>query len=279
MKKFKTPIFPLYALIIAFLISSCKNETQPPSKTDETSTNTSKVADKQPETTSLPTSSLETNDNLYAWVDKLRIRDKSSTKGKAITQVQSKDALVFTGEKSSTSETIVLRGVAYHEPWLKVKAPDDKIGWVFGGAVKKKGEEKGNDIIDDINFSFPYFGKYDLNDWKNLGSKDESGGDAEITTTIYQKGLKFIEVSIVEVGDYGYSRNYKLMDDKKNILRERRLNFSADVDFRELTETVKDYTASPNKIYSRTQKIEKHHSQLNAKPILVNGEWQESELK
>ena len=152
------------------------------------------------------------------------------------------------------------------------------MGWVFGGAVKQEDEEKGNVPISDTDFTFPYFGKYNMENWKNLGSRDESGGDAAITTTTYQKGLRLLEISIVEVGDYGYIRSYKLMDDSRKLLRERTLNFTADMEFQELTETIKNYTTDPKKVYTRMQKIHKPLALLNNKPLMVNGSWTIEEL-
>ena len=218
---------------------------------------------------------VESDEALYAWVDKLNIRNQKGTKAKVIGNVSSKDKLVYAGEKSDKNDVIVLRGKAYDEPWLKVKTPDGKEGWVFGGAVKRKDEEKGNDLITDKKFSFPYFGTYDLSEWKKMDSTDESGGDAEIGTTSYQKGYRVLEVSDVEVGDYGYQRNQTLKDMDGKILRKRSFSWSADVDFNEAREEVIDFNSNPAKKYTRTQKFDRHFSRLNAKPVMVNGVWKE----
>ena len=114
---------------------------------------------------------LQTKDLLYAWVDKLNIRDTPKLEGKTIASVDNQEALEFTGEKSRQSETIVLRGVAYDEPSLKVITSDQKEGWVFGGAVKRKGEDKGNGLMTETDFDLPYFGRFDLKDWTRQPSK------------------------------------------------------------------------------------------------------------
>ncbi|MFT7453137.1 MAG: hypothetical protein ACI9VN_003874, partial [Patescibacteria group bacterium] len=107
----------------------------------------------------------------------------------------------------------------------------------------------------------------------------EGGGDAEIITMIYKKGNQTLEISYVDVGDYGYGRTYKLRGAGNEMLKEREFHFSADPEMRELKETVKDFTKDPNVQYSRTQKIKKHSSQLNALPLMVDGTWMESKIK
>ena len=218
-------------------------------------------------------------DLVYNWVDDLTIRKAPGSTGEKITVVPRETPLEFTGEQSETTESIVLRGVCYDEPWLKVIAPDKTEGWVFGGAVKRKGEEKGNAILTDEVFEFPHFGSFNLREWEKGATKDESGGDAEIATTTYKKGNQVLEISRVDVGDYGYGRTYKLMDANNNILKERELNFSADAEMRELREVVKDYSTKPGKQYTRTQSLKKHHSQLNAWPLMVNGDWTEGSIE
>ncbi|MCP3930281.1 MAG: SH3 domain-containing protein [Bacteroidetes bacterium] len=269
-------------LALTFFVLSCQNSTkQNESASDATSSNS--TVETPGEKPKIPAKAVEleplkSKDLLYAWVDKLNIREKPGTSGKVVTTVQSDDALEFTGEKTDETETIVLRAVAYDEPWLKVITPDKKEGWVFGGAVKRKEETKGNGIIDDKKFDFPYFGSFNLKDWKKQSTKDESGGDAEILTTTYKKGDQILEISHIDVGDYGYGRTYKFMDIFGKTFRERELNFIADAEYRELREVVKDYASDPQKQYVRTQKFKKHSSQLNALPLMVNGHWTTSAI-
>ena len=147
-------------------------------------------------------------EKIYAWVDKLNIRDKASLKGKAIASVDSDDALEFTGTKSGTAETIVLRGVAYKDLWYKIETKDGKEGWVYGGAVKHKGETKGNDPITDTKFDFPYFGSYDLSIWKKISTKSE-GEEVDVTITTYQKGDQYLELTNAERGEFYYGYDFK----------------------------------------------------------------------
>lgn len=264
---FKTISLYLY---ICLLILSCKEEAKTKDVTDTKETITTKESKEE-------TSKTINDTNLYPWVDNLNIRNNASTKAKTIATASKNEPLQPTGKVSDQKETIVLRGVAYYEPWFEITTKDNKTGWVFGGTVKKKDEEKGNEIISDINFNFPYFGTYDLSTWKKMAPKDESGGDAEIETTVYQKGNLAMEVSIMEVGEYGYGRTYVLKENDA-ILKERNFQFTADMEFRELTEVVKDYTQNPPKQYSRSQPLDTHFIQLNAKPIMVNGDWKTTNL-
>lgn len=246
--------------------SSSANDSAKPT-TDKTKTSSN---DKKEETV------LEKNeaepfkekDMLYAWVDKLNIRDEASLKGKTINSVNSNDALEFTGEKSGNTETIVLRGVAYQDLWYKIITNDDQEGWVFGGAVKRKKEEKGNAPITETDFEFPHFGKFALSEWKKINSKSE-GEEVDVEITTYQKGDQFLEISSSSMGEFHYGYIHKLMDKTKNLLKERSFSFTGDG--LELNESVKDFSKKTE--YKRSQKLEKHFYQLNAKPLMVNGVW------
>jgi hypothetical protein len=111
---------------------------------------------------------LEAGKTLYAWVDRLNIRETPDLKAKVIANVSSQNPLLFTGNKSELTHSVLLRGVVYEDYWLEVKTPDDSSGWVFGGAVKMAGEEKGNPAPFDPDFlQYPYFGTFDLSNGKN----------------------------------------------------------------------------------------------------------------
>lgn len=253
---------------------SCSNKKTDTSTREKVEQNT----DVQTSENSASSSIYSTKKTVYAWVDRLNVRNKPGTKGKSIASVREADSLEYSGEHSDFEETIVLRGVAYTEPWLKVRIPNDKEGWVFGGAVKTENEEKGNKALSDVKLAFPYFGRFDLREWKKMPSRDESEGDAEIITTPYKKGGMLLEISNVEVGEYGYQRKYKLYDLDMKLVRLREFKYTTDIEFGELTEVVKNFRSSPPKQYKRIQNLKKHYSQLNARPFMVNGEWEESVL-
>ncbi len=258
-------------LFVLCLLAACQNSDGEQENSDEP--NTEMDNDTHENQQAAP---FKAKDLVYAWVDKLNIRDAPNTKGKTVVSVNSDDVLEFTGEKSEQNETIVLRGVAYDEPWLKVVTADQKEGWVFGGAVKRKDETKGNNVISDEKFDFPHFGKFDLSGWKKENTDKGGEGDVEITTTTYKKGNQLLEISSSDMFDYGYGRTYKLMDANGKTLKERTLYFIADTDVKELTEVVKNFTTSPTKVYQRSQKFKKHHSQFSSLPMMVNGNWSES---
>lgn len=220
----------------------------------------------------------QAGETVQAWVDQLNIRESPDTKAKKVASARKGEALTFTGEQTDKTETIVLRGVAYDEHWLKVMTKDKVEGWVFGGAVKGEGEMKGNAIIDDLHFNFPAFGNFDLSQWQEISSVNTEGGDAETKTKRYQKADQLLEISATDVGEYGYTRTYQLMDVAENVMKERNFSFEADPEFR-ITETVTDYTNTPSIRYTRSQPIKLHFMQLNELPLMATGNWTESELE
>lgn len=219
-------------------------------------------------------------DTYYVWVDNINVRDVANTKGKIVGTYTNSD-LKFTGNKSDTKDEIVLRSVMYNSPWLEVTTNDGKKGWIFGGAVKKEGDDSANDIITKDKFNFPHFGSFDLKSWSDLGITRSESGDAATVTSSYMKGDKIIEIEKTEVGEYGYYNTYRLMDSKRKLLKERKFSFTAAVSendrVMELTETVNDYTT--NKQYTRNQKVNKHFVSLNARPQMVNGSWKITPLE
>ncbi|MFK8102810.1 MAG: SH3 domain-containing protein [Saprospiraceae bacterium] len=275
-----------FLLTIIFCGIACQGESTAKQNEATTQTNKSEMetteADAKPDAYDAPAISPKKEKNnkvFYAWVDKLNIRAQPNLKSKTVATVTPNDALIFKGEKSTSTETIVLRAVAYDEAWLKVSTPDQQTGWVFGGAVKRVDEQKGNATITDLKFNFPKFGKFDLSNWKKLKTTDESGGDAEIIVSTYQKDQERLKITISDVSDYGYGRTYELLDSAGNLLKERKIHFDADIDTRILKETVKDYTLAVPKQFERSQKLKVHHAQLNGKPLIAQGEWKETNLR
>ncbi|MEL6660745.1 MAG: SH3 domain-containing protein [Bacteroidota bacterium] len=215
------------------------------------------------------------NEPVYAWVENLNLRDSPSTSGKVIASVQPKDALERV-EQSATTEAIVLRGVLYDEPWIKVKTAAGEEGWVFGGAVKRKDELKGNAPIDEKKFRFPVFGEFDLNEWTYQSVEiGDSEGDVNGENHYYRRGDQMLLIRNYE-SEYGYGYVYVLKTTRDQVLKERFFDFSNDV--LELTETVKDYTTDPAREYSRSQKTKLASRQLNAKPVMLSGPWTEKNI-
>lgn len=253
--------FPIFLLLVS-LFGCGKGDASSDLPTASTEVDTTAAA---------PVTSTETI--LYTWVDGLNVRDQPTTKGKTVARVKPNEPLTFTGETSLTSETIVLRGVAYHEPWMKISTADKKDGWVFGGAVKEKEELKGNASISDSKFEFPVFGFYDLSKWEEVSRDDEgTGGDAESENVTYRLEDRMLKITKTDVGEYGNMKSYTLLDKAGNVLKERNFDFSADGEFK-LTEMVIDHTDIPAKRYTRSQVLDKHLMKLNARPEMVLGNW------
>lgn len=257
------------SLLLSLSVSSCGQQS-----TDTASTDTEVQTDTGDEV-----AAYEADDDvtLYAWVEDLNIRDQPGSSGKSVARVQPSDPLIFTGNMSERMETIVLRGAVYHEPWLEVTTPDGKEGWVYGGAVRTEDEDKGNAPIRADRFNFPYFGTYDLAEWKKSGTRYDGEGDVSTDVTIYIRGDLTLEVAESD-SEYGYGRTYRLLNAKGETIKIRDFWYSSDMDLPQMTETIRDYSSSPPREYTRTQEVGKHYNELNDRPLLVRGEWEEKNL-
>ena len=185
---------PLLFLFVFTLLSACGGS-------DATTNNDTSSEDASTEGSA--TTEESTNEPLYSWVENLNLRESPSTSAKVITSVQPTDALERL-EQSAKSEAIVLRGVMYDEPWVKVKTAAGDEGWVFGGAVKRKDEIKGNQPFTDEYFSFPVFGEYNLSGWREtsvIPGDDE--GDFDRSTRKYKLGDHILTIYSYD-GEYGY---------------------------------------------------------------------------
>lgn len=214
---------------------------------------------------------------LFPWVDGVNVRERPTTEAKRVARVLENELLVYTGEKSANKSTFVLRGVAYTEPWRKVTTKDSITGWIFGGAVKRADEKKGNSPVSETELAFPYFGTYDLSTWEKLGETASEEGDAESTVSRYRKDEKTLAIHKTELGDYGYINRYTITDPEGLAILEREFTFSVDPELL-LTETVTNRLEDPVMEYTRTQKMDTHFSQLNARPERALGEWTKREL-
>ncbi len=222
------------------------------------------------------------NNKVYPWVDKLNLRDKASTKANVIDTVNNGDALELTETKSPKMETLVLRGIAYTDYWYMVRTSDGKEGWVFGGAVKQENENKGNDIITNEKFDFPYFGKFDLSSWSKTDKVDISE-DEELDRSLvsYKKGDQILKIEEWSMGEMGYGYRYLLQDGNEEdlILKEREISFSPGFDQpNTLSEIVKDFTQNPPMQYSRIQKVNVSRYDLKPFPLMALGNWKEEIL-
>lgn len=215
---------------------------------------------------------------LYVWLDRVYVRPTPSNKIKSIARAEYNQALQWTGEVSDDEDTFVFRGVAYQEPWYEVELDDGRKGWVFGGALKREGEEKGNPPFDEMSLAFDHFGRYNLNEWVK-GETTEIHDEIDAVTNTYKKGNHILEITKSELGEFGYNHTYTLRNKDKKLLRERQLRFEIDGSYKELIETVKDYIRTPPVQFTRSQIMEKHYIRMNSRPVIVRGEWEEGPVR
>ena len=280
----------LLTLLLLLLVACQNNSTTAENNSTEAESNeqtmtpvteTTSSSDEKETMTTPEAAPAEGKEMLYAWVSKLNIRDQPNLKGKTIASVTSDEAMTFMGAKSDKAETIVLRGVAYHDSWYKISKADGTEGWVYGGAVKRKGEQKGNAPLTEMKFDYPKFGKYDLSNWE-LINIEELGDEVDGEAKSYKSSDYIFNNSNSEIGEFGYSFRQSLTTDMGVLIKKREFNFmpsGSPDEAHELVETIENHEQSPSKKYTRTQKIDKHYYDLNAKPMLVLGEWTEEVIK
>jgi hypothetical protein len=264
----RTFFLPLLCLLL-LLISACDSTPAAAKEAPPSPPAAAEFTDPVDESTYQP------REVLYTWVNGLNVRKSPAATAQRVARVSPADQLIYTGTKSDKAETIVLRGVAYNDNWYEVTTPEEVTGWVFGGAVKRKDDRKGNKAITDMQFDFPAFGSFDLTKWTALTAADNAEGDVSSTIVIYEREDERLSVERIERGEYGYEENYVLMDLEKNIRKERSFSFETDPQLM-LVETVIDHQPIPAIEYKRTQLLDKHFMQLNERPVMAVGAWVEA---
>ena len=190
MKKFQIIVLLTF---VGFLFS-CKN-TNSSDSSQQTPPNSADTSNEDTEKTTKP----KTETILYAWVDKLRIREQPTTKSDIVDEVKEGTSFVYLKEKTDYTERINLRGTLFNEPWLKIKTQEGKEGWVYGGAVKFY------EPIVDSNPS-PYESCFEL--LKDKGHEKWSDCVAKVRKKQVKKDARFVKTS-----DTGLS--FTLLDGKK----------------------------------------------------------------
>ncbi|MBB4077606.1 hypothetical protein GGR28_000207 [Lewinella aquimaris] len=259
---------PVTLLLLCFLFS-CGDSSSENSATAEGANNSDSLRISQEP--ALPP--LTEGDTVMAWVDGLYVRARPEKNAQIIAQVSQGTPLAFSGETSDGIETIVLRGIAFSEPWLRVSTAEGQTGWVFGGAVERRGMEKGIGQRDPEHLSFPKFGDFDLTEWEKTSDRQTSGGDATSTIRVYNKDGRRLTIRRTDTGDYGYEHEYTLKNEADELLKSRTLRFQTEPEH-VLVEIVTDFTSTPPVQYRRSQPMQRHFAQLNARPEMASGPWE-----
>lgn len=277
-------IFSFAATCCLMLCIACGPTTTDTNSTDNTNSETTdpKTTDSNASDHTTPTTpeTTPTNDKVLAWVDNLNIRDQPNIKSKVVAKVKENDPLTLTGKKTDFTETISLRGTSYTEPWVQVTTKSGETGWVFQGATKRLGEDKGNALNTKQQFSYPHFGTFDLSTWKKMPDRDDSSDELDVTTSIYKKENRILEISTNSMGEFYWGKDFKLFDNNKQLLKQRSISISSDSESgSQLEELVKDFSSNAPMEYVRSQKLKKHFSQINPKPDMAKGVWNSTAIK
>lgn len=148
-----------WSTVLFFLVCSCENDsnqtaatsTERPNSNTETSisgTQEEKVLEQK---------------TVYAWVDKLRIRESPDLNAKELIQVAEGTALTFTGEISPNEIEVTLRGRKMKAPFHKVITPTGKEGWTFAGALSDRPVD-----VENYRVAIAF-------DQRNLDPEEDSG--------------------------------------------------------------------------------------------------------
>ena len=104
---------------LPFVLWSCQSETSQSQKPGQTTTETTEMGPTQ----------------FVVNIDRLRMRDTPGEEGTVVKELEKGTILYDQGEVSDFTTRIKLRGITFDEPWLKVIAPDQTVGWIYAGAI------------------------------------------------------------------------------------------------------------------------------------------------
>ncbi|MEZ5043400.1 MAG: SH3 domain-containing protein [Saprospiraceae bacterium] len=109
----------LALICLPFVLWSCQSETSQSQEPGQTTTETTEMGPTQ----------------FVVNIDRLRMRDTPGEEGTVIKELEKGTILYDQGEVSDFTTRIKLRGITFDEPWLKVIAPDQTVGWIYAGAI------------------------------------------------------------------------------------------------------------------------------------------------
>lgn len=123
--------YVILGVFVSLLFIQCKND----KAQTEVVAHATEVAESEDKAEAKP--EVVMSNELYAKIDRLKIRTDSTMGSRTSTVISEGDTLLYMGTFSDQRENLKLRGRHYHAPWLKVNHPKSgKNGWVYGGAVK-----------------------------------------------------------------------------------------------------------------------------------------------
>jgi len=79
---------------------------------------------------------------LKANIDYLRLRDRPGEEGKVLEMLSKGDVVYELGEASDFTTGVKLRGIWFDDPWLKVETKNGIVGWVYGGGLSFKLDDR-----------------------------------------------------------------------------------------------------------------------------------------
>jgi uncharacterized protein YgiM (DUF1202 family) len=88
-----------------------------------------------------------TQQELFVWVENARIRTEADLKAAVVAEIKAGEKLLLTGETSTLTTKVKIRGVEMEDVWVKVKTAGGAEGWIFKGMLTDD-EEKASAMND-----------------------------------------------------------------------------------------------------------------------------------
>ncbi|MBN8588730.1 MAG: hypothetical protein J0L94_10470 [Rhodothermia bacterium] len=123
--------------------------------------------------------------------------------------------------------------------------------------------------------NFEHFGRYDLATWTATAPQImDNEGDTVMESVTYTKDDATMVVETSQ-SEYGHNVLHTLKGKDGKVQKTHFIEYNNNPN--ELIETVNDYTLSPTKKFTRSQKMEKPWQQVTPLPISATGTWKEGE--
>ncbi|MCP4438471.1 MAG: hypothetical protein GY810_05960 [Aureispira sp.] len=182
--------------ILLFLLISCNNEDDSPSKkTLEQPPVSTNTLDKPPKIAKVQ--------YLQTRVNNLRVRINPSIQKKGnwvIAMLTENTYWEYTGQKTDFKEEITLRDSMYNKPWYQIKLDTGIVGWIYGGTADFVEEQKQ---ITTPNYNFPHkMGKYlkpnEIRDFVRVKIAYTMAKDAKTLIDIYQNQAPSLQAYVLD---------------------------------------------------------------------------------